>query len=86
MPSKPPQSKATKSVKKTATKLPGKIAKRFKEKKKAEAAEDVAWSSVSSTVDNNTVDNNSIKTIITHKKKGLSKRLLKIKEREKVMM
>ena len=46
MPSKPPQSKAKRSANRTAKKLPGKIAKRFKQRALKERYEDEIWSKV----------------------------------------
>lgn len=43
MPSKPPQSAAQKKRKRTATKLPGKIAKRFKLKRMKTREEEKQW-------------------------------------------
>ena len=60
MPSKPPQSTAQKKRQRTATKLPGKIAKRFKLNKIKAREEDIEWGKLAPTNKSDQTEENPI--------------------------
>lgn len=86
MPSKPPRSKAAKKSAKTAKKLPGNILKRFKLKKLENEKEELIWKQKNENENEKKSKNqnkNENETIII-KKKGITNRIMKAKQRERV--
>lgn len=97
MPSKPPISKAKKAVNRTAKKLPGKIAKRFKQKALKDQIEDERWSKIElkkvGAVGfenlNSSLSAVPVATVLikgTKRKRGMTNRLIRAAEREKLVV
>ena len=97
MPSKPPISKPKKAANRTAKKLPGRIAKRFKQKAQKNMLEDERWAKIEAEKNGVVVEDVKIEAkapvvqppqpkAAPGRKKGMNNRRVRMAAREKLVL